>query len=86
MSEKTDKELADELDARDRLRKRGYKWERCPTCNGLKENCFTCKGRGGIWEAPLGSFSPEELAKAVSDHVVERWNEAARNGTLPPTP
>lgn len=58
---KTDKELADELDARDRLIARGYKLVKCDVCAGyghLGSNMFTpicptCNGRGQRWEAPI---------------------------------
>lgn len=59
---KTDKELADELDARDRLFARGYKQEQCPDCKGegwiqpeRRHNvdpCYSCGGRGWCWVAP----------------------------------
>ena len=52
MSEpRTAKELADELDARDRLRARGWHWKTCKTCRGLGElkGCGACGGKGGRW-------------------------------------
>lgn len=54
---KSDKELADELDARDRLTNRGYKQATCPKCNGYgacgSVQCWKCEGKGYYWEPPL---------------------------------
>lgn len=55
---KTDKELSDELDARDRLYARGYRQVTCDRCNGRKQIgpdicCWQCEGKGYVWEAPL---------------------------------
>lgn len=64
---KTDKEIADTLDARERIRKHGGTWVRCPKCGGLgyttfggkgmmglnTGTCFSCDGKGGKWEFPL---------------------------------
>jgi DnaJ-class molecular chaperone len=55
---KSDKELADELDARDRLRARGYEQVKCPACQGLGMEgfdiaCFRCEGKGYYWQAPI---------------------------------
>lgn len=54
---KTDKELADELDAQERLETRGYVRETCPKCNGYQQfgsvMCWQCEGKGYIWRAPL---------------------------------
>lgn len=54
---KTDKELADELDAKDRLIARGYKRQTCAKCNGFGQfgsiQCWRCEGKGYTWEAPL---------------------------------
>lgn len=67
---KSDKEKADELDAQDRLRARGYQWKTCHHCKGTGYfvqggknskgeefaaalDCLTCKGRGGLWQAPI---------------------------------
>lgn len=58
------KELADKLDAEDRLIKRGYKKESCINCNGAgyiifedlgtsPQPCYTCKTEGFIWQSPL---------------------------------
>lgn len=57
----TDKELADHLDAQDRLRARGLERYTCETCKGTGANkhqsiylpyvpCFHCRGRGYTWE------------------------------------
>lgn len=35
---KSDKELADQLDAEDRLRSRGYEKKTCEKCNGTNED------------------------------------------------
>lgn len=40
---KTDKELADELDAKDRLRRRGY----------TQKPCLSCNGKGYQWVSPI---------------------------------
>ena len=60
MSHETDKELADRLDAEKRIRNHDGTWKSCPDCNGLGFNphsnmsqCWTCQGRGGLWEFPL---------------------------------
>lgn len=56
MSHKTDKELADEVDARERLKARGYEQKRCPVCSKdyrLRDFCSRCGGKGYVWEAPL---------------------------------
>lgn len=60
---KSTKELADELDAQDRLKARGYVKEPCPACKGLGsmirggqltlDECFMCHGVGFTWQAPL---------------------------------
>lgn len=54
---KTDKEIADELDAKDRLIARGYKQLKCEKCNGFGQFgsvvCWKCEGRGYYWQAPI---------------------------------
>lgn len=65
---KSDKDLADHLDAQDRLRSRGYKWKKCDHCKGIgfiivsrinqnefaaTHRCVPCDGRGGTWEPPI---------------------------------
>lgn len=55
---KSDKELADELDAQDRLRNRGYERKTCDRCGGRGQsapdiNCWQCHGRGYYWQAPI---------------------------------
>ncbi len=53
---KSDKEVADELDARDRLKARGAVWMTCRACEGLSEiigYCPSCQGNGGRWSFPL---------------------------------
>jgi hypothetical protein len=55
---KSDKELADELDAKDRLRNRGYEQVTCEKCGGLGMEgfdiaCSCCEGKGYHWRAPL---------------------------------
>lgn len=60
---KSDKELADSLDAYDRLIARGYKRVSCDKCKGIgyaRDSfhnwgipCSSCEGRGFHWEAPL---------------------------------
>jgi hypothetical protein len=62
------KELADELDAEDRLKARGYYKKDCNHCKGtgflpgFESNssyhvapypCFACDGKGWRWEAPI---------------------------------
>ncbi len=58
----TDKELADQLDAEDRLLKRGYRKISCIYCNGRGggqtkhdpySRCFECEGKGYRWSAPI---------------------------------
>jgi hypothetical protein len=51
MKTKTAKELADELDAKDRLRERGYTWKTCKYCHGI--GCPGCDHGGGKWQAPM---------------------------------
>lgn len=56
MKPKTDKELADEVDARKRLEKNGYRRVTCKSCNGFKGDdgyCMACGGKGYHWESPL---------------------------------
>jgi DnaJ-class molecular chaperone len=61
MSEKmrvTDKELADQLDAQDRLIARGYTRKTCDSCRGVGQlpgigECYSCEGRGFHWYAPI---------------------------------
>lgn len=57
-----DKELADQLDAEDRLRNRGYEKVTCPRCGGgyggvgqIQPDiiCWKCEGKGYLWEAPI---------------------------------
>lgn len=55
---KSDKELADELDARERLENRGYKKVACEKCGGIgwstpNDPCLRCGGKGYHWQAPL---------------------------------
>jgi DnaJ-class molecular chaperone len=58
---KTDKELADDLDAKKRLEGHGYTQKKCPQCRGTgfipKSNggyhCYSCEGKGYTWEAPF---------------------------------
>lgn len=53
---KTDKELADEIDARKRLKERGYRRKPCRCLLYLPyatESCPLCHGKGYTWEAPL---------------------------------
>lgn len=55
---KTDKELADELDAQSRLKRKGYRQRPCVNLNCAKDRirgmrCLTCGGKGYTWEAPL---------------------------------
>lgn len=57
-----DKELADLLDAQDRLKKRGYRKITCLTCGGsgiegrdwtmIVCECPQCHGKGYIWKTP----------------------------------
>lgn len=59
---KSDKELADELDAQDRLVSRGYKRETCDRCEGIGQAypdicCPRCEGRGYNWLPPLMKVS-----------------------------
>jgi uncharacterized paraquat-inducible protein A len=54
----SDKELADKLDAQDRLRARGYEKVACEKCDGLGLEgfdiaCSRCGGKGYHWRAPL---------------------------------
>ena len=54
----SDKELADRLDAWERLEVRGYKRETCEHCGGSGQrmpeiNCWHCGGRGYYWQAPI---------------------------------
>lgn len=55
----SDKELADKLDAQDRLIARGYVRVTCKACDGLGISrrdglpCYQCDGRGFYWRAPI---------------------------------
>lgn len=51
---KTDKEIADELDARDRLIARGWKYKKC----------LPCGGTGQYFRAPVGK--EKDLAGSVN--------------------
>ncbi len=57
MENKSDKELADELDAKKRLKDHGYRQRVCSSCNGASSPqtyfCVNCGGKGYTWEAPL---------------------------------
>ena len=57
---KTDKGLADDLDAQERLENRGYQRKTCPNCDGVGRlgrlmfvPCPYCEGRGYTWQAPM---------------------------------
>jgi DnaJ-class molecular chaperone len=54
---KSDREIVDELDARDRLVARSYERKTCPKCNGFGQfgsiQCWQCEGKGYYWEAPI---------------------------------
>lgn len=58
---KSDKELADQLDAKKRLRDHGYTQKTCQKCRGTgmmlhgpgNHHCYSCEGRGYTWEAPF---------------------------------
>lgn len=54
---KSDKELADDLEAKKKLENAGYKKKPCPNDNCIKDrvkgHCFTCNNKGYIWQAPL---------------------------------
>lgn len=62
---KTAKEIADNLDAEERLTKRGYTKKECNKCNGLgfiktQNNklpfsypCYACCGSGFSWMPPI---------------------------------
>lgn len=57
---KSDKEIADDLDAKDRLIARGYERVPCEKCHGLGysldfsgRECLACQGVGFHWQAPM---------------------------------
>lgn len=58
---KPDKDLADQLDAEERLLSRGYTKARCKSCfgTGLRPKgryvteCWPCEGRGFYWRVPI---------------------------------
>lgn len=60
---KSTKELADELDAQDRLKARGYIKEQCSVCKGTgymiragvfsSDECILCHGEGFTWQSPI---------------------------------
>jgi DnaJ-class molecular chaperone len=65
----SDVELANQLDAEDRLRNRGYTKTECPSCRGAgwgrnpwNRNipCSMCDGRGYFWQAPLTKTTTEQ--------------------------
>jgi hypothetical protein len=58
---KTDKELADELDAQERLRNRGYKKELCSKCNGLGH--VTSRGDTGVMQRPCTEAGCQEYLR-----------------------
>lgn len=68
MKSDSTKELADRLDAEERLRKRGYTKRRCDTCKGgtdfrLAGRCYSCGGKGFRWSGPMMRFNPNILEK-----------------------
>lgn len=75
-----DKELADELDARDRLRKRGLFWKACSLCHGCRESCPVCRGKGGFWEPALPTVrldpdterSPSLFAELLHENLLRK--------------
>lgn len=85
---KTDKELADELDAQKRLEGHGYIRHACDTCHGTGmqrySKCFRCEGKGHTWESPLmrtfrqarESITPETV-KQARDSVDKAMKRAA---------
>lgn len=67
------KELADELDAADRLRARGYVWVNCKHCHGnTLISCPACQSKGGRW-------MPRDLAfprPPAPEPVPQNWADA----------
>lgn len=62
---KTAKEIADELDAEDKLISRGWTQEKCVACDGTGHStrnpdwfCLECGGKGTIWTAPTAKTQP----------------------------
>lgn len=58
---KTDKELADELDARKRIERHGYTRVPCsnPKCteHRIQGYCYCCGNKGYTWKAPMMRLS-----------------------------
>ena len=57
MRQKDSEKLA-EIEAREKLRAKGYSWKNCKSCCGTGHashgyKCFACGGRGGYWQAPI---------------------------------
>jgi hypothetical protein len=82
---KTDKELADELDAKKRLQDHGYRQSNCPNskCFQLGNMCPQCGGKGYIWEntemllARIGRTVKRANEECVRwDKAMERWNKS----------
>lgn len=76
--DKNDKELADELDARDRLRNQGYQWVACESCKGIRfDYCAACSGKGGRWQAPMMRTMAESPRKGLWGKL-KQWREDNR--------
>lgn len=54
-----EQQLLNRIKAKEQLLARGYKWIKCRICKGTGKShigfyeCFSCRGKGGHWQAPL---------------------------------
>lgn len=63
----SDKELADRLDAEDRLKARGMQKKTCEHCKGTGpiSGCIPCGGKGYHWENPHSEMRTQEHGRAL---------------------
>jgi hypothetical protein len=63
-----DKELLEQIKAKEELEHRGYKWVKCSICDGYGAKitrceyvpCSVCNGKGYHWEAPITKWKPKK--------------------------
>ncbi len=56
---KTDKEILEAIEVKEKLESRGFRKISCKNCNGMGyfgiffSQCLICHGKGYIWESPI---------------------------------